>query len=149
VYDDTAISSRITTLENAGYQNSTQVNSAIATAIGNINQFEVAIITDLPTTNIDTHTIYFKSNSSSGNNIYDEYMYINSNWELIGSTQIDLTPYARSADLATVATSGDYDDLTDAPVAETDSNVEDMLDSFDLDYTSNTINLDMWQGGSY
>lgn len=149
VYDDTAISSRITTLENAGYQNSTQVNSAIATAIGNINQFEVAIVTDLPTTNIDTHTIYFKSNSSSGNNIYDEYMYINSNWELIGSTQIDLTPYARSADLATVATSGDYDDLTDAPIAEIDANVETMLNSFNLDYTSNTSSPNIWQGGSY
>ena len=149
------------------YQNSTQVNQAIATAIGNINQFEVAIVTNLPTTNIDIHTIYFKSNSSSGNNIYDEYMYINNNWELIGSTQIDLTPYALSANLATVATSGsyndlsntpnlatvatsgDYDDLTDAPIAETDANIETMLDSFNLDYTSNTLSPNMWQGGSY
>ena len=29
--------------------------------------------------------------------------------------QIDLTPYAESADLATVATSGDYDDLQNKP----------------------------------
>lgn len=29
--------------------------------------------------------------------------------------QIDLTPYAESADLATVATTGSYDDLTDKP----------------------------------
>lgn len=135
---DAVARSNISALENAGYQNSAQVNSAIATAIGNINQFEVAIVTDLPTTDINTHTIYFKSNSSSGNNVYDEYMYINNSWELIGSTQIDLTPYALSANLATVATSGDYDDLTDAPIAETDTNVEDMLDSFDLDYTSNS-----------
>lgn len=143
------------------------VDSAITTAIGGINQFGVAIITDLPTTDIDAHTIYFKSNSSSGNNIYDEYMYINSNWELIGSTQIDLTPYALSANLATVATSGnyndltdtpnlatvatsgDYDDLTDAPVAETDANVEDMLDDFDLDYTSNTTGPNYANGVSF
>lgn len=129
--------------------NKKYVDDSIVTAIGNINQFEVAIVTDLPTINIDAHTIYFKSNSSSGNNVYDEYMYINNNWELIGSTQIDLTPYARSADLATVATSGDYDDLTDAPVAEIDTNVETMLDSFDLDYTSNTSSPNIWQGGSY
>ena len=125
------------------------VDNAITTAIGNINSFDVSIVTDLPTSNINTHTIYFKPNSSSGNNIYDEYMYINNNWELIGSTQIDLTPYALSANLATVATSGDYDDLTDAPVAETDANVEDMLDDFDLDYTSDTLSPNMWQGGSY
>lgn len=144
-----------------------KITTDIATAIGNINSFDVSIVSNLPTTNISTHTIYFKSNSSSGNNIYDEYMYINNNWELIGSTQIDLTPYALSANLATVATSGsyndlsntpnlatvatsgDYDDLIDAPVAETDANVEDMLDDFDLDYTSDTLSPNMWQGGSY
>lgn len=126
------------TASEVGATTTSDVNSAIATAIGNINQFEVAIVTDLPTTNIDTHTIYFKSNSLSGNNVYDEYMYINNNWELIGSTQIDLTPYALSANLATVATSGDYDDLIDAPVAESDTNVETMLNNFNLDYTNNT-----------
>ena len=155
------------TASEVGATTASDVNSAIATAIGNINQFEVAIITNFPTTNINTHTIYFKSNSSSGNNVYDEYMYINNNWELIGSTQIDLTPYALSADLATVATSGsyndlsntptlatvastgDYDDLIDAPVAETDANVETMLDSFNLDYTNNSSSPNMWTGGSY
>ena len=147
---DAVARSSISALENADYQNSTQVNSAIATAISNINQFKVAIVANLPTTDIDTHTIYFKSNSSSGNNVYDEYMYINNNWELIGSTQIDLTPYARSTDLAAVATSGDYDDLTDAPVAETDTNVEDMLDSFNLDYTTSpSASVNVWQGGNY
>ena len=97
---DVTARSSISALENADYQNSTQVNSAIATAINGINQFEVAIVTNLPTTNIDTHTIYFKSNSSSGNNVYDEYMYINNNWELIGSTQIDLSNYLQSSDIA-------------------------------------------------
>ena len=118
------------------------VDGAISTAIGNVNSFNVNIVSgDLPTTNIDTHTIYFKSNSTTGSNVYDEYMYINDNWELIGSTAIDLTPYALSANLATVATSGDYDDLLDAPAAELDVNVENMLDNFNLDYTSNSINL--------
>lgn len=126
-----------------------KITTDIATAIGDINQFEVTIVTDLPTTDINTHTIYFKSNSSSGNNVYDEYMYINNNWELIGSTQIDLTPYARSADLATVATSGDYDDLIDAPAAEMDANVEDMLDNFYLDYTSNISNPNYAAGVSF
>ena len=70
------------------------VDSTIGTAIGNVNSFNVNIVSgDLPTTDIDTHTIYFKSNSSSGNNVYDEYMYINNNWELISSTAIDLSNY--------------------------------------------------------
>lgn len=163
----TIIRNIITPTADKDAANKKYVDDSIVTAIGNINQFEVAIVTDLPDEKIKTHTIYFKSNSSSGNNVYDEYMYINNNWELIGSTQIDLTPYALSANLATVATSGsyndlsntpnlatvatsgDYDDLTDAPVAETDANVEDMLDNFDLDYTSNSISANIWQGGSF
>ena len=127
------------------------VDEAIVTAIGNVNSFNVDIVSsDLPTTGIDAHTIYFKPNSTTGNNIYDEYMYINNAWELIGSTAIDLTPYALSANLATVATSGDYDDLTDAPVAEDNEDVEDMLDSFNLDYaTTPGTSLNMWTGGNY
>ena len=48
------------------------VSSAIAAAIGNINQFNVAIVPTLPDNNIDTHTIYFMSNGNSGDSIYDE-----------------------------------------------------------------------------
>ena len=33
--------------------------------------------------------------------------------------QIDLTPYAKTTDLATVATSGDYDDLSNKPTIPT------------------------------
>lgn len=35
------------------------------------------------------------------------------------------------------------------PSAETDVNVEDMLDSFELDYTSNTTSVNEWTGGEY
>jgi len=93
-----------------------KITTDIATAIGNINQFEVAIVTDLPTTDIDTHTVYFKSNSSSGNNVYDEYMYINSNWELIGSTQIDLSNYLQTSDIAAWAKAANKPTYTAAEV---------------------------------
>ena len=40
------------------------------------------------------YTIYMVSNnSSSEDNIYDEYLLINNNWEMIGSTEVDLTNY--------------------------------------------------------
>ena len=66
------------------------------------------IVTALPTTNIKTDTIYMilasndTNNSgdpstsgsstpySSNNNSYNEYMYINSAWERIGSTEVNL-----------------------------------------------------------
>ena len=77
-----------------------EVNSLITSAIGNINSFEVSVVASLPTTDIDTHTIYFVSNSSSGDSIYDEYMYINNNWEKIGSTAVDLSNYLQKTDIS-------------------------------------------------
>lgn len=35
------------------------------------------------------------------------------------------------------------------PVEELDTNVEAMLDSFGLDYTSSTSSINEWQGGDY
>lgn len=77
-----------------------EVNSLITSAIGNINSFEVSVVASLPAFDIDTHTIYFVSNSSSGDSIYDEYMYINNNWEKIGSTAVDLSNYLQKTDIS-------------------------------------------------
>lgn len=38
-----------------------------------------------------------KSPAGSGQNVYNEYMYINGAWELIGDTAVDLTGYATEA----------------------------------------------------
>ena len=83
----------------SNFQTETQVNSLIGTAIGGINQFNVAVVQDLPTTDIDNHTIYFVPNSSSGNNVYEEWMYINSQWEMIGTTSIDLSGYVQRSEV--------------------------------------------------
>ena len=55
-----------------------------------------SIVTELPTENISETTIYMilKSPAGSGRNVYNEYMYINGAWELIGDTAVDLTGYA-------------------------------------------------------
>lgn len=77
-----------------------EVNSLITSAIENINSFEVSIVASLPTSDIDTHTIYFVPNSSSGDSIYDEYMYISNSWEKIGSTAVDLSNYLQKTDIS-------------------------------------------------
>lgn len=41
-YNDTALAGRVTTIENAGYQNATQVTNAITTEIGNLGLGELA-----------------------------------------------------------------------------------------------------------
>ena len=52
------------------------------------------VVESLPTQDIDTNTIYMILKTvPTTNNIYDEYMYINGAWELIGSTEVDLSNY--------------------------------------------------------
>ena len=47
-------------------------------------------------------TIYFIKNSHNNeSDYYDEYMYINNKWEIIGSTFVNLTPYLLKSDFET------------------------------------------------
>lgn len=76
-----------------------EVTSQIATAIGDIKEFNIEVVSTLPTENISTSTIYLVPNvEQESQNIYDEYIYIQTvddafEWEKIGSKTIDLTDY--------------------------------------------------------
>lgn len=84
--------------------------------VGNITTMNVEVVTALPTENIKAKTIYLVAKSDAEtNNVYDEYVRVNDAWEKIGDTEIDLSGYAKKEDLATVATSGSYNDLKDKP----------------------------------
>lgn len=115
----------------AGYQNSTQVQSAINSAISGITGFEYQVVQILPATG-EKGVIYLVPNSGSAPNIYDEYIWIESgqsgSFEKIGTTETDLSgyvtdgelqtalaDYTTTEDLATVATSGSYNDLSNKP----------------------------------
>lgn len=74
---------------------------SIFTAIGDINSFEIALVNALPTENIDDHTIYFVPNSQDAST-RDEYMYVGNQWEMIGSTTIDLSDYPTYDDISIV-----------------------------------------------
>ena len=72
--------------------------SALQSAIAGALHRE--IVASLPTTDIDTATIYMILNGTSATeNVYDEYMYINNAWELIGTSATDLTNYYTKADV--------------------------------------------------
>lgn len=69
---------------------SSKINSLIAGVTG----FSVLVVDTLPTSDIDTHTIYFvQKETSSEGDIYDEYLYVQNAWEHIGSTDVDLSQY--------------------------------------------------------
>lgn len=83
-----------------------EMNTAIGNAIGNINSFDMAIVQALPEQDISTHTIYLVPKTGETNDVYDEYVYINNAWEMIGNTQIDLSNYVQKTDYATSTTAG-------------------------------------------
>lgn len=78
-----------------------EVSGMIAEAIGQINSFDMAVVQALPTQDISTHTIYLVPKTGETNDVYDEYIYINSKWEMVGNTQIDLSDYALKSELPT------------------------------------------------
>lgn len=77
----------------AGYQNASEVSTAINTAIAGITGISFEIVQALPATG-EPGTIYLilASQGATGD-IYDEWIYINNAWEKIGSTAVDLTNY--------------------------------------------------------
>ena len=84
-------------------QTAAQVQSAITQALGDMSGFEISIVQTLPATG-DSGTFYFVTNSQgSGNNIYNEYVYVGNAWEKIGSLDtgnIDLDGYLKTTDIA-------------------------------------------------
>lgn len=79
-----------------------EVSGMIAEAIGQINSFDMTVVQTLPTQDISTHTIYLVPKTGETNDVYDEYVYINNNWEMVGNTQIDLSDYALKSELPDV-----------------------------------------------
>ena len=85
------------------------VNSKIAAAVGKITSFEYKIVSSLPATSEGKKgTIYLVAHSgSTTNNVYDEYIFLPAEgstaarYEKIGTTDIDLTPYAKKTEIPT------------------------------------------------
>lgn len=88
----------------AGYQTASEVQSAITEAIGDITSFEFQIVEELPGTG-ENGVIYLISNSGTGQNIYDEYIWTGTTFEKIGTTDVDLSNYWSKTDLVAIQNS--------------------------------------------
>ena len=70
-----------------------EVNQLIA----NLSTFKVAVVNSLPSTG-EANVMYFVPHNADGQAPYDEYLYINGDWELVGSTDVDLSGYQKKAE---------------------------------------------------
>lgn len=84
-----------------GFLTNTQVQQLISEA----RYMKKTIVEILPEIG-EENTLYLKSVDGEDGNVYEEYMYINNEWELIGSTEteIDLSGYLKSSDIQTATT---------------------------------------------
>lgn len=85
------------------------VKAYIDNAIGGITGIDFKVVTTLPSTGVKG-TIYLVSNSGSGTNAYDEYIYVGSAWEKIGTTDVDLSGYVQASEMSTI-TSAEIDTI--------------------------------------
>lgn len=92
--DSNFITNTVNNLINYYLKSETYTKTEVNNLIGQIQTVHIEVVQTLPTTG-QSNIIYFvpKEDSETGD-IYNEYIWINNTWELIGSTQIDLTGYA-------------------------------------------------------
>lgn len=100
--DTSAIPTNNNQLTNgAGYQTSSQVQSAINKAISGITGIDFQVVEELPGTG-KKGVIYLVSNKGSGQNIYDEFIWVETKFEQIGTTAVDLSGYWSKTELTEI-----------------------------------------------
>lgn len=86
---------------NAIKQNPTILEKADKTyvneAVGAISTLDIKKVDALPAADISTTTIYLvPADTVSDDNTHEEYIYVDGNWEHIGSTNVDLSGYVQN-----------------------------------------------------
>lgn len=81
------------------YDSEQEVQDKVQEITENINsgsttpKFSIKVVTELPTTNISSTTIYLLKTGEEDSNLYSEYIYVNNKWELLGTQKMDLSNY--------------------------------------------------------
>lgn len=107
---DGVLTSEIGTLKTSltNVYTKTETDSAIAAAIAAVDHLSREIVEALPE-NANANVIYMvRREGGTGQDVYNEYMYINGAWEIIGDTSVDLTGYAKKEDILVKSVSADF-----------------------------------------
>jgi len=102
-YDDTSINNRVTTLENAGYQTQSQVQTLINSSLSSVMTYKgtVANYSDLPSQDVAVGDTYNITNASANNNAGDNATWNGTTWDILGSN-IDLSSYLQRSELVAI-----------------------------------------------
>lgn len=67
--------------------------------VAGVISFNYNVVDELPSEGVKGTIYLVHQETTTENNIYNEFLWINDKWELIGNTSIDLTQYATKTDL--------------------------------------------------
>lgn len=128
-----ALAEKVNADDIADFMTENDVETAINNAVGDIVRFEYYLCgqgeydpnTGVPTvTGADTNHIYLTPTAGTNLNMY---AYINNAFTFLGTTEVDLDGYAKTEDLADVATTGSYNDLSNKPTIPTAVTVDSTI----------------------
>lgn len=94
--DSGFITKAVNDLTNYYLKSDTYTKEEVQSLISALNSVTLQKIESLPESG-ESNVIYLVPKSGSGNDIYDEYIYIDGKPERIGSTQVDLSNYVQEA----------------------------------------------------
>lgn len=144
--DKDFVTSLADNLKNYYLKNESYSKDEIDSKIGAIATLSMLIVDELPEEGSSKIIYLIKKTGTAG---YIEYIYTLGEWADIGDTDVDLSEYVKEVDLATVAKSGSYKDLTDKPqIPEKISDltddvgiiqIDDMNKSADTVYSSQKV----------
>ena len=84
----------VSNLVNYYLKTETYTKDEVKNLINAIKTIQMEVVTELPTIGENNIIYLIARTNQETSNIYDEYIYVNSAWEKIGSTDVDLTNYA-------------------------------------------------------
>lgn len=129
------ITKTVNDLTNYYLKNDTYTKQEVNTLIGQIATISIQVVQELPQSG-QANIIYFVPKTGTTNDIYNEYIYVNNAYELIGSTQVDLTGYAKIEDIPTKLS-----DLTDDSTHRTVTDTEKTSWNNKSDFSGNYNDL--------
>lgn len=147
------VTKTVNDLTNYYLKTETYTKAEVNQLVGAIKTISMKIVPERPQTG-ETNIIYLvPSSKATTENIYDEYVYIDNKWEIIGSTAIDLSDYYTIEQINTLLfdyiTSNDLEtilqeyalkeDIPDVSEFITDTEVEEKLDNYVETDTFNTL----------
>lgn len=94
-----------------------QTKAEVQALISQINKMTKKIVDSLPTTG-EEDIFYLVPKGGTGNNVYDEYLWINGKFEKIGdtSTSVDLSSYAKKTELDSYVKSSSLVEISQAEI---------------------------------